>query len=348
MNEAAPRRRQARAAPALEAKVAFLRAPASYPEHPFRVEAVETHMSWVFLLDQHVYKLKKPVRYELLDFRSLQARQHYCAEELRLNRRLAPSVYLGLVPLTLDRHGCLALGGAGATVDWLVRMQRLPAGHMLDYALARGTLVPGDLRRVAACLAAFHRSLPPEHVAPEAWVAHLRQQIGSHRRALATPEFCLPPGHVRALAADQLAMLDQAAPMIAERVRAGRIVEGHGDLRPEHVCLTEPVAIIDCLEFSRSLRIVDTADEMGFLALECERLGAPTAGHALLRAYADFAGDDPPTAVQHLYQSTRATSRAVIAARHLLDETFRHSPHWMRRAGHYLQLAEQHIRSAKA
>lgn len=346
MTRAAPRARRTDAA-TLPAKVAFLRNPASYPEHPSRVDAVETHMSWVFLLDRQVYKLKKPVRYELQDFRSLRARRHYCAEELRLNQRLAPNAYLGLVPLTLARHGGLALGGAGPAVEWLVRMRRLPAARMLDHALLHGAPEPGDLQRVAARLAAFHGSLAPEPLDADGWLAKLRHQIGARQRALAAPAFRLPSARIAMLAARQLAMLDHVAPLLAARVRAGRIVEGHGDLRPEHVCLAEPVAIIDCLEFARSLRVADTADELGFLALECERLGAPAAGQELLRAYAAASGDAPPASVQHFYQSTRATARALIAARHLLDPQFRRSPHWTRRAFQYLDLAERHIAAAE-
>ena len=110
----------------LESKLAFLRRPASYGGCTRRVETIETHMSWVFLTDAHAYKLKKPVHQDLFDFRSLAARRHYCEEELRLNRRLAPDVYLGIAVLSIDRLGRLHLGQHGTVVDWLVRMRRLP------------------------------------------------------------------------------------------------------------------------------------------------------------------------------------------------------------------------------
>ena len=113
---------------ALDEKVAFLRAPTSYPAGPSTVEAVETHMAWVFLTDRHAYKLKKPVAYAELDFTTLARRHWACAEEVRLNRRLAGSVYQGLVPLTADPQDTLILGGGGEIVDWLVQMRRLPDG----------------------------------------------------------------------------------------------------------------------------------------------------------------------------------------------------------------------------
>ncbi|MDR6203942.1 hypothetical protein [Paraburkholderia graminis] len=133
------------------------------------------------------------------------------------------------------------------------------------------------------------------------------------------------------------------------RVREGRIVEGHGDLRPEHVCLAPPppLAIIDCLEFSPEYRTLDTVDELGFLALECERLGAPEFGNVLLETYGAVTGDSPGAALVHFYQSYRAAVRAKIAAWHLREEIFRDSPKWMDRARQYLDRAQQHARRAE-
>jgi aminoglycoside phosphotransferase family enzyme len=330
-------------APSLQAKVAFLREPGSYPEPAWRVQAIETHMSWVFLLDRHVYKLKKPVRYELIDFRALAARHHFCLAELCLNQRLAPDVYLGLAALTCGRRGHLALEGRGEVVEWLVKMRRLPAEGMLDYLLVHGTLTEAGLDRLARRLAAFYGELAPQGGDCAWYRDRYRRLIDANRRALSARTFALPSGHVRRLAAAQCEVLERIAPLLDERVRGGHVIEGHGDLRPEHVYMGEPIAVIDCLEFARALRIVDVADELGFLALECERLGAAGAGAALLDRYCRLAGDSFPPPLLHFYQSCRATTRSLIAARHLLDEQFLHSPHWLRRAGHYLQLAEEHI-----
>jgi aminoglycoside phosphotransferase family enzyme len=334
------------AEPSLDAKVAFLRKAANYPDTSCQVEAVETHMSWVFLLDKHVYKLKKPVCYELLDFRTLDARLYYCQEELRLNLRLAPEVYLGLVPLTVDRSGQLALSGHGAVVDWLVRMHRLPAEHMLDHAILHHHLDDADLLRLAKRLAGFYLGLPPEPVACESYRDKFRRQIAANQQELRNEEFELAERRVNGITGAQLAALDHIGSLLDQRVQAGRIVEAHGDLRPEHVYLGKSIAIIDCLEFSRELRVVDSADELGFLALECERLGAPPAGVTILKHYSLLAADSPPVGLLHFYQSCRAATRALIAARHLLDEKFRHSPHWQDRAGEYLDLAERHISQA--
>ena len=119
----------------IDRKVAFLGSPAAYPEQPSRVERVETHFSWVFLTDRYVYKLKKPLCGEGFDFSSADARRRNAEEEVRLNRRLALDVYIGIVPLTLEPGCDLAIAGTGVVVDWLVEMVRLSAERMLDLSL---------------------------------------------------------------------------------------------------------------------------------------------------------------------------------------------------------------------
>jgi aminoglycoside phosphotransferase family enzyme len=127
----------------LSDRVAFLSCPETYPDPPERVEPIETHMAWVFLSEQHAWKLKKPVRTRSLDFSTVEARRRDCLLEVELNQRLAPGVYQGIVPLTVDASGRLHLasgsdGPQGAVVDWLVQMRRLPRALMLDARIAAG------------------------------------------------------------------------------------------------------------------------------------------------------------------------------------------------------------------
>ncbi|QOY96692.1 hypothetical protein IM543_14300 [Massilia sp. UMI-21] len=336
------------AAAATDAKLAFLRLATSYPGPVRRVDAIETHMSWVFLTGHDAYKLKKPVRLGQFDARSLAARRRYCEEEVRVNRRLAPDVYLGVVALCVDARGQFRLGRDGAVVDWLVWMRRLPARHMLDHAIRAGTLRAQDIRRVASRLAAFYRTATPLSVDAGAYRAAFARELGRNRRALVRPAYGLAPGPVRDLCAAQQALLAARPDWFDERVRSHRIVDGHGDLRPEHVCLAPQVSIIDAIEFAPALRIVDPADELGFLALECERLGAAGAGACLLRSYAELAGDRPGAGLVHFYQGYRAALRARLAIRHLDEARFRHAPEWRRRAERYLGLAQSHQDSADA
>jgi len=322
-----------------QAKLAFLRRPAAYPEKPCRVEVVETHMSWVFLTDCDAYKLKKPVRYDCIDFSTAELRRRDCEEEVRLNRRLAREVYLGIVALTIDADGVLALDGTGEPDDWLVHMRRLPADRMLDQMIRQGEVEEADVRRAALRLARFYAQAPSCELTAKSYRERLADGARRDLRELSRPEFGLPVARATALADAQLAFLGREAELFDRRVREGRIVEGHGDLRPEHICLTPEPAIIDCLEFSRDLRVLDPADELAFLALECERLGKPVVGKWFFDVYAEATGDEPPAALVRFHRGYRALRRAKIAIWHLQDPGVRDRAKWRNRALEYLELA---------
>lgn len=331
----------------LESKVAFLRQPTSFPDRPYRVEAIETHMSWVFLTERYAYKLKKPVCLDALDFRTVSARHHYCNEEVRLNRRLAPKVYLGVVALSLNPPGHLRLDHGEKnkadqkTVDWLVQMRRLPTQWMLDYAIRNRSVRDDDILHVVNHLSAFYAACKPASIDAAGYRAAFLRQIDRAQSLLDRPGYHSPGQSIHALCERQRAVLRTCPDLLDGRVQAGRIVEGHGDLRPEHICLKPEIAIIDCLEFSRALRLVDPADELAYLALECERLGLAQAGDLVLRAYREQSEDRPDPSLVHFYQGFRALVRAGIAIRHLDEERYRPSEEWPRRASAYLQLAEK-------
>ena len=329
-------------AAALESKVEFLGRPDAYPEAPSPVEAVETHMSWVFLTDAHAYKLKKPVRYAYLDFSTVEARRLNCEEEVRLNRRLAADVYLGVIPLVLGAEGRLCVGGPGEAVDWLVQMRRLPAERMLDHLIRSGAVKQAEISLLARRLAHFYAQAAPDSITPQAYRQSLAERIEANLRELASPEFGLGQDVPEGITRSQLGFLESHAELFDSRVRQGRIVEGHGDLRPEHVCLLPEPVVIDCLEFNREFRILDPADELGYLALECERLHAPEVGRWLLKSYTEASGDAPPAALLHFYQSCRAVLRAKLAIWHLRDDGRHPQNKWVATAMEYLELAQRH------
>ncbi|NIP71842.1 MAG: hypothetical protein GWO16_01860 [Gammaproteobacteria bacterium] len=325
-------------------KVAFLRRPDSYPEGPSRVEVKETHMSWVFLTDRRAYKLKKPVRYDFLDFSTIDARRRDCQEEVRLNRRLAPDVYLGSVRLTVEEDGRLGLDGAGTAIDWLVKMVRLPQGRMLDELVQARRVEDADLHALVRRLVRFYEQAPREVLSPDAYRARLGRDVTAIHSELIDTAYDLPAELAARLRDAQLECLRRDAPLFDARVEQGRIVEGHGDLRPEHVCLTAEPVIIDCLEFNREFRILDTADELAFLAVECERLGDPGTGERLLALYRELGGDHPPDPLMHFYSSYRAALRAKLAIWHTRDHEVPDHPKWRAKALAYLELAERHVR----
>jgi aminoglycoside phosphotransferase family enzyme len=296
-------------------------------------------MSWVFLTDTKAWKLKKPVRYDFLDFSTLEARRRDCEEELRLNRRLAADVYYGAVPLTVDSRGEMRLAGDEETIDWLVKMRRLPADLMLDRAIANRTVSAEDAQKVSALLARFYmRSLPVEMTASE-YRERLTDDIRANQRELENPDYALPAELLESITRAQLEFLERERELLDRRVQDGKIIEAHGDLRPEHICLEREPVIIDCLEFNRDFRILDTASELAFLALECERLGAPQVGDLILETYSDETGDRPPVQLLAFYKSYHACLRAKIAVWHLKDHVINDAAKWTGRATHYLHLA---------
>ena len=333
---------QLQQAVALEAKIESLGRPDAYPEAPSRVEAVETHMSWVFLTDAHAYKLKKPVRYAYLDFSTVEARRLNCEEEVRLNRRLAADVYMGVIPLVLGAEGRLCVGGPGEAVDWLVQMRRLPAERMLDHLIRSGAVKRAEISLLARRLARFYTQAAPHSITPQAYRQSLAERIEANMLELVSPEFGLDRDIPERLARSQLGFLASHAGLFDSRVRQGHIVEGHGDLRPEHVCLLPEPVVIDCLEFNREFRILDPADELGYLAMECERLHAPEVGRWLLESYTGASGDAPPAALLHFYQNCRAVLRAKLAIWHLRDDGRHPQNKWVATALEYLELARWH------
>jgi uncharacterized protein len=326
-------------------KVRFLSSPRSYADGRDRVEVVETHMAFVFLTSRFAYKMKKPVRFPFLDFSRLEARRRDCLDELRLNRRLASEVYLDVVPLTLEHPRRLALAGSGEPVEWLVWMKRLPGEAMLDRAIERAVVGQATLGPVAELLAGFYRDAPSCTPPVVPYQDLFRGEIEDIGRDLASPDFGLPEPLVRELAEGQTAFLDRRGSLLDERAEKGRVVEGHGDLRAEHVHLGPPPSVIDCLEFDRDLRTLDAVDDLSFLWLDCERLGAAAAGEYVMDVYRRATGDRPPDELLRFYRSYRALIRARIAVRHLLDEDPGDPARWRGAALTWLTLSRRHLPS---
>lgn len=329
--------------PGLDKKVAFLRDPVHYPHRPAEIDPIETHMSWVFRAGDQVYKMKKPIRYGPLDFSTLEKRALFCAEEVRLNRRFAPEVYRRMVPLRL-RDGALALAGTaeseGPAVEWLVHMRRLPERYFLDRMIAEGTVEEPDLRRAGGALSEFYRRAEPVTMSPGEYLELLSNHMRRNERELSAVSEALPTELVGRIAGAQRGFVSERADLLRGRVRQDRIVEGHGDLRPQHVCLRPRPRFFDCLEFDRSFRLLDPVDEIAYLTMECDRRKAYRVGEIFYSEYVDRTGDDVPPALRAFYESHRALVRARLALRHRLapdgDDPFE----WIDRARDYVYLSE--------
>jgi aminoglycoside phosphotransferase family enzyme len=322
----------------LEAKVAFLSDPKVYPTPPRHLARRETHMSWVFIGDRFVYKLKKPVRFSYLDFCTLERRAAACRAELRLNRRLAPQVYVDVVPLTLGDRG-LAIRGAGRIVDHLVVMRRLDERQMLENAVIEGTLERVELDRLAAILASFYARARPSLTDPASFLADWRRKLAENRRVLADRALDLDFGTLAGIDRAQRRFLEDYAGFLIDRIARRKVVDGHGDLRPEHIWPGRPIAIIDCLEFSPTLRTVDPFDELAFLDIECRRLGAAWPGPYLARQVGRRLGDRISTPLLAFYRCYRAATRARLAFAHLLEPDGREPDKWPTQGKAYLAIA---------
>ncbi len=334
-------------ATSLAAKVSFLTSPQAYGQAAGPVACKETHMSWVFLVGECVYKLKKPVRFAYLDFSTLKKRHAACVAEYTLNRRLAPDVYLGVAPLTRAPDGRLAIGGQGDVVDWLVVMRRLDSSGNLEQALVEGHLTAAELRHLLATLERFYRLAPRVSVTPAALVARWRRSVAENQAALMDGRAGLPASTVRYLGGVQFRFLERCADLIATRARDRRIVDGHGDLRPEHIWIGPPLRVIDCLEFSPRLRSVDPADDLSFLSLECIRFGRRRFGDAIERRV--LASTEVPEPLFLFYRCCRASIRARLAIAHLFEPAPATPAKWPHLARGYLRLAvEDAIRLEKS
>lgn len=323
--------------------VSFLRGAAAYADGTRDVAVVETRMSWLFLTATDVYKLKKAMRQDGLDFSTPALRRFNCDEEVRLNRRLAPDVYHGVVAVTRQPDGRLALGGGGVPVDWLVHMRRLPAERSLEQVLLSGRAAAAavTIRDMACRLARFYAEAAPEAVGGSVYCDRLAAGVRLDWEALVAPHYALARAKVECLARSQLVLLERCRPLFAGRADDGHLVEGHGDLRPEHIWLVEPPVVIDCIEFDRTLRVIDPADDLAFLALECERLGAAAVGGTFMDAYVAATGDHPPPQVLGFYRVYRAMRRATIAVRHLDDPVAGvDAEPYRQRAVHYVAMVE--------
>jgi aminoglycoside phosphotransferase family enzyme len=329
----------------LAEKVAFLSDPQSYPYQPPLVEAKETHMSWVFLAGELVYKMKKPVIYPFLNFATLEARRANCLEEVRLNARLAEGVYIGVAPLHATEGGELSLQPPGEVVEWLVCMKRLPAGRMLDELITTATVERCDVERAAAKLTSFYAAAEPVEVIAD-WVhARFAAEHELDAQLLSDSRFDLETGRTRQTLALMRSALAGIEPYLQQRATAKVYVEGHGDLRPEHVCLMPQPVFIDCLEFNRDLRILDPFDEVAYLGLECERLGAVWVGDIFLSAARQNLSSPAPPSLVNFYRAARALLRARLALAHLTEPAPRTPEKWEPRARQYIKIAHASLQA---
>jgi len=286
---------------------------AAYPEPTANVRLVETHVSFIFITDQFVYKLKKPVDFGFLNFTTLDRRRFYCEEEVRLNRRLCPDIYLGVVELH-ETGGKAAFGKGGKLVDYAVKMKRLPEERMLAHLVEAGEVAPAQMMSIARLVAEFHGKAArgPQIDACGSrgsiranWEENFRQVSPFLGETLSRTDLALVRDWV-----DRF--LVQNEELFRARVEAGFIRECDGDLHLGNICLTDQICIFDCIEFNERFRYIDTAADIAFLLMDLEFAGRPDLGRAFLEAYREATGDLGLDPLLNFYKGYRAFVRGKV------------------------------------
>jgi aminoglycoside phosphotransferase family enzyme/predicted kinase len=300
--------------------------PSAYPQRVTAVEVRHTHISVVFLVDTLAYKVKKPVNMGFVDYSTRERRRHFCAAEVRLNQRLAPEVYLGVVPVTRD-EGSIRMEGKGAVVDWAVKMKRLPDDATLRSRLGRGELGAEPLESLARRLARFHAEA--ESGSKVAAGASLEAVARNARDNLDDAESQVGATLSRPIL-DRLrdrteATLTRLGGLIEDRAHQGVARDTHGDLRLDHVYWfpdrhpPDDWIAVDCIEFDERFRHADPIADIGFLAMELTLKGRGDLADAFVTAYLRAARDEQGRSLLPFYRSYRAAVRGKVEGKKLAE-----------------------------
>jgi aminoglycoside phosphotransferase family enzyme len=279
------------------------------------VTHIQTHSSHVFLLGERVVKIKKPVDFSFLDYSTLERRKMFCEREVSLNRRFSPEVYVDVVPLFMRPDGLLALEGDGDAAEWAVIMNRLPAEAMLARRLEQGDVRAEEMVALADLLAGFYNSAG---TTPEISAFGSVQQVreNTEENFETTLDFGeeLLPGDVRDLLIranrDFLAARED---LFVSRIEEGRVLDGHGDLKPENLFLTaEGPVVTDCIEFNERFRYGDVLVDIGYLTMGLRAAGHLDLRQAFLDRYGEVGEPGYPEDLLAFYETYRAVVKGKI------------------------------------
>ena len=319
--------------------------PAAYPHPVDRVELVQTHISFVLLAGEFVYKFKKEVDFGFLDFSTLEKRKTCCEQELILNRRLSPDIYLGLVRVTTDGNS-LVLDGEGEAVEYGVKMVRMPEERMMSRIIERGELGRGHILSLVDVLVPFYERAErsPEidrYGTAEAVAVNVLENFDQTRDfigggALSQEQFDRISSYARSF-------LDREE-LFTARIEQGRIRDCHGDLYSANICLADKVYIYDCIEFNDRFRYCDVASDVAFLAMDLDFHGLHDLSTLFIEEFCAQSGDDTLTGMLNFYTCYRAYVRGKIglftASDPAVDEAVKKKN--LEMARRYFMLAEQY------
>ncbi|RMF91404.1 MAG: hypothetical protein D6733_01215 [Methanobacteriota archaeon] len=303
--------------------VEALHSPEAYDEEVTAVEMVQTHISFVFLTDRYVYKVKKPVDFGFLDYTTLEKRRYFCEEEIRRNRPLCGDMYLGVVAINRDSAGRIRIGGEGEVVEYAVKMKRMPEERMMTRLLERGEVTEGHVDRIAALLSDFHAKAETgpgvdeygslEQVRAN-WVQNFEQTRGLRGKLLDAAEFDLVERRV-------MDFMEESKGLFEERVRGGRIRQCHGDVHSGNIFILPDggIYIFDAIEFYRGFSCCDVASEVAFLAMDLEFQGRSDLARHFIERYVGYSGDEALKGLLDFYKCYRAYVRAKVIGFKIFD-----------------------------
>jgi len=295
--------------------IAALLEPQAYPEPTQRVEFLQTYISYIFLTDKHAYKIKKPVNFGYLDFSTLRKRHYYLEQELILNRRLAPEMYLAVLPV-VQRRGRLCLGGRGEPREYALQMVRLPQHLMMDEIAARGELTAAMVARIVARLVPFYRDAASGgRINKFGHISVIRFNHEENFNQIQPFVGSLLSSRIfRDMVSYVEKFLREHAGLLAARLKAGMIKDCHGDLHMRNICLADGVYIFDCIEFNHRFRYSDVAADIAFLAMDLDFQGYPTLSRFFSETFVEQSADPEMVPLLPFYKAYRAMVRGKINA----------------------------------
>ena len=329
-----------------------LQKPNAYPESTTSVKLVQTHISWVFICDDFVYKVKKPVNFGFLDFSTLEKRKYYCHQEVELNSRLAKEIYLGVIPIALQ-EGTFKIAAEGeveSPVEYAVKMRVIPDDVLLKNKFKAGLLTDKDIENTAKAIAKFHASAArsPEidkFGSLETVKFNTDENFEQTEKYISTS---ISRAQFDALKQWNDRFYTEHADLLEERVAAGKVRDCHGDLHMEHICLTEPITIIDCIEFNDRFRYSDTVSDLAFLLMDLEFRGGEKVAELLYDHYKGFSGESGVELdlLLRYYKVYRAYVRGKVASFQLDDPNIPDAKKEdaIKNAREYFELAYSYIR----
>lgn len=293
----------------------YLLTPSCYPHAADDTHLVQTHISFVILAGDYVYKWKKPVNFGFVNFSTLARRKHFCEEELRLNRRLCPEIYLGLTWVSRE-GGTFRLQGDGEIVEYGVKMARMPEEAMMNRILAAGGVRQEHLDTLVGILVPFYRQADGgervrEGGRAEAVAHNIFDNFAQTARFVGGP--ALGTGRFATIKAYAERFLAQEE-LFAERIAAGAVRDCHGDLYSGNICLAEKIYIFDCIEFNEKLRFIDYAADVAFLAMDLDFHGYAGLSEYFIDRFIALSGDPGLLKMLNFYKCYRAYVRGKVGA----------------------------------